>query len=282
MAIKTWTGTDATNPTSFNTAANWDDDAVPGAGDTLVYTANYNNSCLINLDSGTTAYSKIIVEEGYSANIGSPTNRLISDVSLLEYHGSGIAYFQVGSGGINTIVTNSGGDTQGNYGVHISGTIATLTVSGGNVALCNETSDSGAVTNVRVSGGYVCLGAQLTSISTVNITGGKVLTRKSAGTVKIYGGTFETAEDAAISTKLTSYGGTCTLNGTGTVADIEANGDAPTVIDFTKQGVARTVTTLKQNGGTIIYDPDVITITTDSDPDKAIQRSVAPVNTGSY
>ena len=113
MAIKTWTGTDSANPTSFNTAANWDDDAVPGAGDTLVYTANYNNSCLLNLDSGTTAYSKIIVEEGYSATIGSPTSRLISDVSLLEYHGSGIAYFQVGSGGINTIVTNSGGDTPG-------------------------------------------------------------------------------------------------------------------------------------------------------------------------
>ena len=138
------------------------------------------------------------------------------------------------------------------------------------------------MTNVRVSGGYVCLGAQLTSVSNVNITGGKVLTRKSAATVKIYGGNFETAEDAAISTKLTSYGGTCTMNGTGTVAEIEANGDASTVIDFTKQGVARTVTTLKQNGGTIIYDPDVITITTDSDPDKAIQRSVAPVNTGSY
>lgn len=282
MAIKTWLGTDTANPTSFNTADNWSDNVAPGSGDTLVFTATYNNPCLTNLDSGSTAYSKIIVEDGFSATIGTATERLISDVGLLEYHGQGVAYFKVGSGGINTIITNSGGDTQGNYGVHIDGTISTLTVSGGSVAVCNETSDSGAVTNVRVSGGYVCLGAQLTSISAVNITGGKVLTRKSASSVKVYGGNFETAEDAAISTKLTSYGGTCTLNGTGTVAEIEANGDASTVIDFTKQGVARTVTTLKQNGGTLIYDPDVITITTDSTPDKAVQRSVAPVNTGSY
>ena len=282
MAIKTWLGTDGTSPTAFNLGDNWSDGVAPGTGDTLVFSASYNNSCLTNLDAGTTAFSKIIVEEGFSGTIGGATSSLISDVGLIEYHGKGIAYFKVGSGGINTIITNSGGDSSGNYGVHIDGTISTLTVSGGNVAICNESADSGAVTNVRVSGGYVCLGAQLTSVSNVNITGGKVLTRKSAGTVKIYGGNFETAEDAAISTKLTSYGGTCTMNGTGTVAEIEANGDASTVIDFTKQGVARTVTTLKQNGGTIIYDPDVITITTDSDPDKAIQRSVAPVNTGSY
>lgn len=282
MAIKTWTGNDSTNPTSFGLADNWSDGVAPAAGDTLIFSATYNANCTSQLDAGTTAFSKIIVEEGFSADIGTSSANLISNVGLIEYHGSGIAYFKVGSGGININVTSSGGDTTGNYGVHIDGTVSTLTVSGGNVAVCNDSADSGAVTNVRVSGGYVCLGAQLTSISTVNITGGKVLTRKSAGTVKIYGGNFETAEDAAISTKLTSYGGTCTLNGTGTVADIEANGDASTVIDFTKQGVARTVTTLKQNGGTIIYDPDVITITTDSDPDKAIQRSVAPVNTGSY
>tara|TARA_Y100001972_G_C7656605_1_gene330685 strand:+ start:1689 stop:2537 length:849 start_codon:yes stop_codon:yes gene_type:complete len=282
MAIKTWTGADTSAPTAFNEPNNWSDGAVPGSGDTLVFSAQYDFSCTSSLDAGTTAFTKIIVEEGFSGDIGTSSASLISDVGLIEYHGKGIAYFKVGSGGINTIITNSGGDSSGNYGVHIDGTISTLTVSGGNVAVCNESADSGAVTNVRVSGGYVCLGAQLTSVSNVNITGGKVLTRKSAATVKIYGGNFETAEDAAISTKLTSYGGTCTMNGTGTVAEIEANGDASTVIDFTKQGVARTVTTLKQNGGTIIYDPDVITITTDSDPDKAIQRSVAPVNTGSY
>jgi len=282
MAIKTWTGNDSASPTSFVEPDNWSDGVAPTTGDTLVFSATYNANCTTFLDAGTTAFSKIIVEEGFSANIGTSSADLISDVGLIEYHGKGIAYFKVGSGGINTIITNSGGDSSGNYGVHIDGTISTLTVSGGNVAVCNESADSGAVTNVRVSGGYVCLGAQLTSVSNVNITGGKVLTRKSAATVKIYGGNFETAEDAAISTKLTSYGGTCTMNGTGTVAEIEANGDASTVIDFTKQGVARTVTTLKQNGGTIIYDPDVITITTDSDPDKAIQRSVAPVNTGSY
>ena len=50
MAIKTWLGTDGTSPTAFNLGDNWSDGVAPGTGDTLVFSASYNNSCLTNLD----------------------------------------------------------------------------------------------------------------------------------------------------------------------------------------------------------------------------------------
>ena len=87
MAAITWLGTDSTSPTDFDTTSNWSSGAVPGAGDTVVFTSTYNNDCTTNVNQGTTAFSSVVVEAGYTATIGSFTSPLIADPSKFEYHG---------------------------------------------------------------------------------------------------------------------------------------------------------------------------------------------------
>ena len=79
MAAITWLGTDASNPGDFDSTANWSSASVPGAGDTVVFTSEYNYDCTVGMNQGTTAFSSIVVEAGFTATIGSFTSPLTSD-----------------------------------------------------------------------------------------------------------------------------------------------------------------------------------------------------------
>ena len=278
MAAITWLGTDASNPGDFDSTANWSSSSVPGAGDTVIFTSEYNYDCTVGMNQGTTAFSSIVVEAGFTASIGSFTSPLTSDPSKFEYHGGGIIWIKLGSTGIPVVVSNSGASANGSYGVNLEGTVSTLTVSNGRVGYCTHTGQTGSVTNVRVSGGVSVLGSNLTSVTNVDITGGEVETRETPATVKVYNGKFKTAEDAGVSTKLTLYGGSAVLAGTGTVADLLLDAPAGSTVDMTTSGIARTITAFKNNGGSLLYDPNVITITTETDADKAIRKTVANLN----
>lgn len=272
MATRMWLGTDSTDPTAFDAAANWSGSTLPGSGDTVVFSPTYNNACTKNVDQGTTAYGEIVVEPGFTQQIGNATDPLKCTPGKFEYHGGGIIYADLGAASIPVVVTNSGSGAGGTYGVYLEGTITTVSVSGGKVAVASFPGDSATITTVRQSGGTVLLGAGSSSPTTVTVNGGSFTTKVSAATVNVYKGTFTTGEAAAITTKLNAYGGNLNLSGSGTIADLLLDGNAE--IDFTKSGVARTVSAIKNNGGAISYDPGVITFTAESAPDRIIRKSV--------
>ena len=275
MTVTMWLGTDATSPTDFSTAANWSAGSVPVASDDLIFTNSYNNPMTEGVDQGTTAFSSFYVEAGYTAQIGSFESPLISDVSKFDYHGGGVIWVKLGaSGGIPVNVTNSGATANGAWGVNIDGDVSTLSVSGGSVAVNVEAGFSGSLTALHSMGGQTVLGSNLTAVTSVDVLGGVVETRESVPTVRVYSGTFKTADAAAITTKLSVYGGDCVLNGTGTIADILLDSDGGSTLDFTQTGISRTVTNIKNNGGVVVYNPNVITFTTDATPDKAVRKAV--------
>jgi hypothetical protein len=279
MASNTWLGTDATAPTSFTTDANWSTGAVPTAGDDLVFTSDYNNACAQSVDQGTTAFGSLYVENGYTNQIGAFGAPFISAVENFEYNGGGVIWADLGdASGIPVTITNSGAGASGAYGVNLKGNITTLSVSGGTVAVNLESGYSGTLTALRSSGGTVVLGPNLTSVTSVDMTGGVVEARKNIPTVRVMGGEFRTSGSAAITTKLSVYAGNCVLSGSGTIADLLLDSDGGSQIDFSRNGISRTVTAIKNNGGTLIYDPNVITFTTDTSPDKAVRKTITNIN----
>ena len=276
MADITWLGADSTDPTDFETSANWEGGVVPGAGDTLIFSPEYNNPLTSNIDQGTTAFSEVIVEAGYSADIGATGDPLKGSFSSFQYHGSGRIWIDFSTAsGIDPVVTKSAPFNQGQYSVHMKGSIDVLTVSGGSVAVASGQSDTASVATLTVSGGRVNISSRTTALTTVNQSGGKIFAHCDAGTVKIMNGDFHTVESAGITTSLTQYGGVSRLNGSGTIALLALNDNALSV--FTENGVPRTITTLTQNGGNIMYDPSVITISTDTSPNRPVLRSISNV-----
>jgi len=272
MASRMWLGTDSTDPTAFDAAANWSGSTLPGAGDVVIFSPSYNNPCTKNIDQGTTAYNEIVVEPGFTQDIGTPTDPLTCEPGKFEYHGGGVIYADLGAASIPVVITNSGSGAGGTYGVYLKGTITTVSVSGGRVAIANFAGDSATITSVNQSGGTVLLGAGSSAPTTITLNGGGLETKVSAATVTVYNGTFTTREAAAITTKLNAYGGRLVLSGSGTIADLLLDGNAG--IDFTQSGVARTVSAIKNNGGSLSYDPGVMTFTAETDPDKIITKSV--------
>ncbi len=278
MTVALWLGTDAVDPTDFATAANWSTSLVPGGGDDLIFSNSYNNPMTTGVDRGTTAFDSVHVEEGFTQQIGSYESPLISHVAKFEYHGGGIVWADLGdSGGIPVTVTNSGATANGAWGVNLKGDITTLSVSGGTVAVNVEAGFSGALTALHATGGTTVLGSNLTSVTSIDVISGLVETRESVPTVRVYGGEFRTSGSAAITTKLSVYAGNCLLSGSGTIADLLLDSDGGSQLDFSKSGIARTVTTIKNNGGSIVYDPNVMTFTTDSSPDKAVRKTVTNI-----
>ena len=276
MSDITWTGGDSSAPTDFDTSGNWEGGVVPGAGDTLIFSPDYNNPLTTNLDQGTTAFAEIIVRSGYSSDIGTSENPLKGSFSKFQYHGSGKIWVDFSdASGIDPVVTKSAPFNQGQYSVNMQGDIDVLTVSGGSVAVAPGQSDAATIATLTVSGGRVDISPRVTSLTTINQNGGKVFTHCNVVTAKVMSGDFYTSDTAAITTSLTQYGGVSRLNGTGTVTLLQLHDNALAV--FTENGVPRTITTLTQNGGNIMYDPSVITISTDTSPNRPVLRSISNV-----
>lgn len=272
MASRMWLGTDSTDPTSFDAAANWSSSTKPIAGDTVIFSASYNNPCTKDIDQGTTAFGSVVVEKGFTQDIGTVTSPLTCTPGKFEYHGGGVIYADLGAASIPVVITNSGSGAGGTYGVYLVGTITTVSVSGGRVAIASFAGDSATITSVNQSGGTVLIGSGSSAPTSITLNGGTLETKVSAGTATVYRGKFTTREAAAITTKLNAYGGRLVLSGSGTIADLLLDGDAE--IDFTQNGVARTVSAIKNNGGAISYDPGVMTFTAETDPDKIITKNV--------
>jgi hypothetical protein len=264
MADKIWTG--ATDG-DYGTAGNWSPSGVPTASDSVYLTGDYSVDITGSLDQSAVAIDKFVVD-GFTGKVGSlALGYLQIDPDSFVFDGSDVCFIDVGSAAIDLSIrsTAGGGNARGLY---LKGSaIAVLSMISGDVGLANQYGETSTAATIRVTGGTLVAGTGAT-LTTVDAYGGTTRLGANVTTLNVYSGTILTSSTAAITT-LNGYGGTVTHNGTGTITTANLEGAE---LDLTNSGLARTVTTLNlKSGGTIIYDPAVITITTQNEADTPVR-----------
>jgi len=268
MADKIWTG--ATDG-DYGVSTNWSPAGVPVAADSVYLTADYSVNITGSLDQSAVALDKFIVD-GFTGKIGTlALGYLQIDPDSFSFNGSDVCFIDVGAAAIDLDVrgTGGGGSTRGLY---IKGSaIAVLSLINGNLGLANQYGETSTAATIRVTGGTMHCGTGST-LTTVDAYGGIINLAASVTTLNAFSGTVNTSSAAAITT-LNGYGGKVTHNGTGTIATANLEGAE---LDLTNSGLARTVTTLNlKANGTIVYDPSVITITTQNEADTPVRISAS-------
>ena len=265
MADVIWTG--ATDG-DYATATNWSTGSVPGAGDNVFFTSDYNVSVTSGLDQSATTIANFSVQ-GYTGKIGSKSAYLqISLSGSVNFDGADQVYLDIGSSAVDVSVTGTG-STTGTPGLMLIGTaIDDLNVISGNVGLAFNPGETATVTAIKLLGGDLEIGDGCT-LTSANIQGGNLTTESTITTVTIYTGSC-TLDGAAAVTTLNSNGGNVTYNSTGNITTLNLSGN----VDCSGSLSARTIATLTPAaGGVLRYDPDVVTITTKSAPTLPIEET---------
>ena len=266
MADKIWTGvTDG----DFSVPTNWSPSGVPTTSDSVYLTADYSVDITAGLDQSAVPIANFIVD-GFTGKIGSlALGYLMIDPNVFSFNGSDVAFIDVGTATIDLDIrsTAGGGTTRGLY---LKGSaIAVISLINGDVGLANQYGETSTATTIRVTGGTMVCGTGAT-LTTVDAYGGTTRLGASVTTLNTYSGDVETSSTAAITT-LNGYGGTITHNGTGAITTANLEG---ATLDLTNSGLARTVTTLNlKANGTIVYDPSVVTITTQNEANVPVRIS---------
>lgn len=261
MATKIWTG--ATDG-DYNIAANWTPTGVPTTTDDVYFTKDYSVDLTAGLDQSGTTIGSITID-GFTGKIGSlALGYLQLDVTNnAVIKTGGISFLDFGGSSIDLDIRDSasGGTTRGLY--VLGSALGVVSIQNGDIGIANQAGESSTVTTVRLYGGAVNVGAGAT-LTTLDAYGGTSTIKTSVTTINNYSGAVVTGNAAAITT-LNQHGGTLTHNGTGTITTANVQGGS---LDFTGSGIARTLTTLTLKvGGTIVYDPSVLTITTQNESD---------------
>ena len=265
MTDKIWTGvTDG----DYGNSANWSPSGIPTTSDSVYLTADFSVDITAGLDQSAVAIDKFVVD-GFTGKIGTlALGYLQIDPDLFSFSGSDVSFIDVGSAAIDLDVrSTASGATRGLY---LKGSaIAVLSLIRGNVGLANQYGETSTAATIRVLGGSLFCGTGAT-LATVDSYSGTTNLGASVTTLNVYAGTITTSAAAAITT-LNGYGGTVTHNGTGAITTANLEGGT---LDLTNSGLARTVTTLNlKTRGSIIYDPAVITITTQNEADTPVRIS---------
>lgn len=269
MATKIWTG--ATDG-DYGTAANWSPSGVPTTADDVYFTADYSVDVTGSLNQSGTTIGSITVD-GFTGKIGSlALGYLQVDVTDdVVINSGGISFIDFSGSSIDLDIRNtaSGGTTRGLY--VLGSALGVVSIQNGDAGIANQAGESSTVATLRINGGSVNVGAGAT-LTTLDVYGGNSTIGTSTTTINNYGGSVTTSHAAAVTT-LNQYSGTIYANGTGTIATANIEGGE---LDFTGSGIARTLTTLNLKvGGTIVYDPSVMTITTQNESDRPVRLSAS-------
>jgi hypothetical protein len=258
MADVIWTGeTDG----DYATATNWSTGSVPAAGDNVFFTSDYNVSVTTGLDQSGTTIANFTVD-GFTGKIGSKSAYLqISLNGSVNFNGSDQVYLDIGSSAVDVSVTGSS-STTGTPGLMLLGTaIDDLSITNGNIGLAFNPGETATVTAIKMIGGNLEIGDGCT-LTSANIQGGNLTTKSTITTITIYTGSL-TLDGAAAVTTLNSNGGSVAYSSTGNITTLNLSG----AVDCSQSLMARTIATLAPAaGGSITYDPSVVTITTKSAP----------------
>lgn len=265
MADVIWTG--ATDG-DYGTATNWSTGSVPGAGDNVFFTSDYNVSVTAGLNQSATTIANFTVD-GYTGKIGSKSGYLqIALSGVVNVRGLDQIYLNIGSSNVDVTVTGSA-STTGTPGLMLLGSnIDNLNITAGSVGLAYNPGETATAATLKILGGEIEVGTGVT-ITSANIQGGGLTTDSSLTTLTIYSGTAVLNNSAAVTT-VNSNGGSITYNSSGTIGTLNLSGS----VDCSGSLVARTITTLAPAaGGSITYDPSVVTISNKSAPSLPIQET---------
>lgn len=277
MAQKTWTG--ASSDGDWSNAANWYSTAVPGAGDDVRIPSGTGN-ITAGLDQSAVALGDVIVEDGYTGQIGSlvtggsTSAYLQIDPDRFEFAGTGRALINLGSAAIPVEVRKTASAGTGERGLYLQGTgITTLSVESGSVGLASIFQSTATAAAVRVIGvdADVVIG-EGAAVTQLDIYDG-VCTLRSGSTnmlVNVFGGELRTEEEGPIKT-LTQWGGSVIANSRGTIHQLRGYGGA---IDFLQSGSTRTVADAQINAGyEMAYDPTVLGVSAWTSPNRPLRHS---------
>lgn len=268
-----WTGATDGNWAGPN---NWSTLKAPVDGNN-VYFENSSVSVTMGLAQSAKTLATLNISQSYTGSIGDDVNYLAigaTVVNIGNYNGPGVptgsGRIKLNFGTVQSAVTiyNSGQPTNANKpAIMLLGTHAgnTLAVRKGKVGIAFETGETATFATINssyttssASDVELIIGAG-TTLTTLNQTGGDNTLLAAATTITTKAGTLW-IDGAGTITTLTIEGGTVTSTTTGTIttATIKTAG----TLDLTKSTAARTITTTKLDaGGTLKYDPDVITLT---------------------
>lgn len=257
MADKLWLGNVGTAG-DYSVAANWSPSGVPSAADNVSIPAG-SPSITAGLDQSAVAIGSFTVERGYTGAIGTSSAYLQIDPDSFEFSGTGTAYIDIGSAAISPTIRTTATATTGNAGLYLLGSaIATLHVEGGNVSVAHFIGETSTIATARINGGAVRLNSGVT-LTTLLVNGGSATLRAAATTITINGGTVATEGSGAVTT-VNANAGTFDSGSSGTITTLAIAGG---VADFSGSAVSRTVTTttVASNGGTLICDESIVTLT---------------------
>ncbi len=272
MAQKTWASTVSTGD-DWSNAANWDSTGVPGAGDDVRLPAG-GVGVVAGLDQSAVALGDVIVEKGFTGNLGSTAEDLKLNCGRFEYAGTGQAYVDLSASTLTLAIeiqeTGSAGDGENSLNL-IPSTGDTVSIESGDVGIAAIHQDTANIAALRIVGedADVDVGEGVT-VGQVDMLAGECLLRggSSDTTVNVHGGELKTQEESALGT-VTVRGGTFIGNSRGTIENLVCDGGES---DFTQSGSTRSVVSIKLNpGASLLYDPASLGWSSWATPDEPIR-----------
>ena len=275
-------------PNDWNTAENWSGGAVPVDNDHVIIPAG-KPSILYGLGQSTVELDSFKVLEGYSNTIGGTDSAYLrftlGSNNPFEYQSTGKGWIDLGaSADSQPIIFDTASPTTGLYGLSLKGTAMTyVNVVGGNVGIGTEGDDTTTeASNISTysSTANVTIGASVTDvdgnpIDSLTMHGGTVTSLGAdIAAVTINSGTLNLKETVNVAGAFTMHKGTVNHEGAGTIAALTMNGGT---YDTTKTPIAKTLTTVKINAGTLKIDHDKVTLTNWSDADDKASITVKKI-----
>lgn len=287
-------------PTSFSTAENWSDGAVPVSSDTI-YFADSDVNCVWNLDQSALTGLTLYIDQSYTGLIGldrrsfaTSVDGETTDTTIADYRQAYLdadcSRVEIGreltaqsfAGSSRIKVSNSRGSASTNI-IHKSGTssgppaVMLLTAHAsanieireaqGGVGIGTDTpTETGTAGTIEVSGSdsgtAVSIGPGMT-YTNLKVNDGSVFARAAATVtaVTLNGGEL-TMEGEQDVTTANLYGGTFLHNGALDITTVNLDG---ALYDASPTNTARTVTTFNYTSGSFRGDPE-LTITTFNEP----------------
>jgi hypothetical protein len=268
--LMTLTTTNASSgPNDFNCPGNYVENIVPVGGDSLTITGN--SAILYGVITGL-SFAKFLAAPGCSSAMGLPgRNFQFTVTGTFDWYSTGVSYIDLQASGIAPNIWQTASASAPAFGLNLIGTaMTTLSIYSGSVGLAPFAGQLSTATTVQLTG-------QNSGGARVGLSSGCTVTNMlaSGGTVNV----------ACALTLLKASNGTVTTTGTVAITTITNNGatiypnNAPAAgaavgtlnqnsgtTNFQTSNQARTVTTPLFYGGTLKWDPNVVTMTTPPAP----------------
>tara|TARA_Y100000593_G_C4280748_1_gene322627 strand:+ start:505 stop:1362 length:858 start_codon:yes stop_codon:yes gene_type:complete len=228
MAVREWQDVDG----DWTNTANWSDATVPVTDDDVVIGSG-TQDITTNIDQNTVSLASLKVGENYTGKIGTSSSKLIINATDFNFSGMGTSNYVKGEFVTVTVIDGATSTTMldiegydGSTPIDTDG-ITTLRVLGGRGTVNISAGALAAIEMIGATRATVTVESDVTALATIVIDSGDV----------------ETATN--IATKATCYGGTLTVTGSATAAEIELYDGGS--VDYNSSG---TITTLDVFGGT--------------------------------